>query len=113
VSFLEDFGELLTQQVTREPVSSEDKYGQPSYGAPTVLRCRVVSKPRLVRSVSAARSETEGSVREVVSTAQVWTEPVQWGVDDRITLPDGTQPIILHVERYPDETGPHHEVVYV
>lgn len=113
MSFLEDFGDLLTQTVTREPWASKDSHGQPSYGTATTHLCRMVYKPTLVRSTGGARSETQGSVREVVSSAQVWTAPIGWGAKDRITLPDGTTPAILDVKKYPDHQGDHHEVVMV
>jgi hypothetical protein len=110
---LEDFGDLLTQTVTRKTVTGRDNYGQPSWSGAATLPCRVVHKTKLVRSTASARSETEGAVREVVSTAQVWTAHVGWSVEDQITLPDGTKPVILHVDSYPDEAGDHHQVVYL
>jgi hypothetical protein len=52
--------------------------------------------------------------KDTVSTAQVYLDgltPV--GPDDRITLPDGTQPLIISIATLVDETGAtHHKVVY-
>ena len=50
---------------------------------------------------------------EVVSRSQLWL----FGAPsltprDKITLPDGTTPVILAVERYPDDNGAHHEKVF-
>lgn len=100
-----DFLELMTQTVTREAFSSYDAYAQASYAAGTSVTCRVVHKPRMVRNA-------EG--KEVLSNAQIWCYGAPgFSVKDRITLPDGTQPVILQVGKFPDENGNHHEVVYV
>lgn len=113
MTFLGDFGDMLAHEVTREPWTGQDSHGQPSYGTATTHRCHIVFKPTLVRTVGSARSETEGSVREVVSNAQVYTDNVGWGVKDRITLPDGTQPLILEVRKHADQGSDHHQVVMV
>ena len=113
MSFLEEFGDLLAHEVTREPLLSIDSHGQPTWGTAAQYPCHIVRKPKMVRSTAAARSETEGSVREVVSNAQVYTDFVGWLPDDRITLPDGSHPLILAVGGHADEHGDHHQVVYV
>jgi hypothetical protein len=113
MSFLGDFGDMLAQTCTREPWTGQDSHGQPTYGTAVTHSCRVVHQPTLVRSVGSARSETEGSVRETISHARVWTDNVGWTEKDRITLPDGTTPVILEVRTFPDEAGNHHQVVLV
>jgi hypothetical protein len=111
--FSEEFGDLCTQYVTRQAFVSEDVHGKPSYGNASTHLCRVVNKIQFVRSTQSARSETTGSVRELKSSTQIWTDPVGWDVKDKITMPDGATPLILDVKSYPDQNGPHHEVVFV
>lgn len=99
-----EFLELMTQTVTIAPFSSNNAYGEPSFGTAVSYSARVVNKPKMIRNAQG---------KEVVSMAQTWLygSPTVTP-DDRITLPDGTQPPILYVAQYPDENGAHHEVVY-
>jgi len=91
------WSDLMTQEVTWEPRTGLDEYSRPTYGAATAVRCRVVGRPRMTRDVDG---------QEVVSTTTIYCDgnpgisPV-----DRVTLPDGSQPVILRVESYPDENG--------
>jgi len=95
---------LLKQTVTREPRTGMDEFTTPTYGSAVEHRARVVYKPTIIRA-SVASSAGQDSVREVVSSAMVTTDVVGWTVTDRITLPDGTQPVIIDVRKFPDETG--------
>jgi hypothetical protein len=99
-----DFLELMTQTVTIAPLTGHNDFAEPAYGTAVSHRARVVGKIRRVLNA-------EG--REVISSQQVYI----YGAPDistqaQITMPDGTTPQILRVERYPDENGDHHEVVY-
>ena len=99
-----DFRDLMTQTVAIEKFISHNANVEPTYGDSANHRARVVHKEKVVR-------DTQG--REKVSTAQTWIfgnpdiDP-----QDRITLPDESQPIILSVRSYPDENGDHHQVVF-
>jgi len=107
-----EFDGLLTDEVTRNPYASQDAYGQPSYGGSVTVKCRVVFKPEILRQ--SGSGEASGTVREVVSRAQIYCQGIiGWGLRDKITLADDSSPAILEVRTYPDEDGPHHEVVYV
>ncbi|MBC7340893.1 MAG: hypothetical protein H5U02_00305 [Clostridia bacterium] len=99
-----DFLAWFKQTVTVEPFSGTNAYSEPVYGAPVTYSAFVQRKTKLVR---------DRTGREVVSTAQVYLDgSVNVGVQDRITLPDGSQPVVLSVEVLPDETGSaHHKVV--
>lgn len=100
-----DFLELMTQTATREAFSAYNTYAEATYSAGVSVNCRVVNKPRMVRNA-------EG--KDVISNAQVWCYGTPgFSVKDRLTLPDGTQPVIIQVGKFPDENGNHHEVVYV
>ncbi len=91
------------QTVTVESYLGNNAYGEPQYGTPVQCPAFVQRKIKLVR---------DRTGREVVSTAQVYLDgSVNVGVQDRITLPDGNQPVILSVEALPDETGGTHHLV--
>jgi len=100
----QDFLEWFNQTVTIEPFTGVNAYGEPQYGTAVQYSAFVQQKPKLVRAATG---------QEVVSTAQVYLDGmVSVGVQDRITLLGGSQPVILSVEALPDETGAvHHRVV--
>jgi hypothetical protein len=98
-----DLLELLTQTVTVETVTSRDGYGKPVYGTARTYRARVVGKTRLVRDANGV---------ERVSSETVYADSTDLMPTDRITLPDGSQPLILSVGSYPDERGAHHQVIF-
>lgn len=52
----------------------------------------------------------DGQERVSVARAWIFGSP---GViaDDRVILPDGSQPATLEVRRFPDEQGLHHDLV--
>lgn len=95
---------LLRQTVTREPLASLDEYATPTYGSAVSIKARVVYKPTLLRT-SVSSSSAQDGVREIVASAVVTTDVVGWKTTDRITMPDGTQPVILDVKSWPDESG--------
>lgn len=99
-----DFLALMPHTVTIQPLTGRDEYSRPTYGPGIQYRARVVGKQKLVRAA-------DGSER--VSATTIYVVGVS-GIspEDRITLPDGSQPPILAVSRMPDERGDHHEVVY-
>ena len=109
MGILADLRDLFTQTVSVKPFSSVDDYGQSVYGAAVEHTARVVARQRRV-------FDTEGVER--ISVAEVWllTAPGSVAADfvkGQLTLPDGTTPPILNVERIPDEDGDHHVKVYV
>lgn len=107
-----EFDDLLSQVVTRRPYTGQDGYGQPAFGSSETVQCRIVYKPEILRRRGGG--EASGVIRETVASAKVYCRAiVGWGLRDEITLPDGNKPPILEVRTYPDEDGPHHEVVFV
>lgn len=88
---------LLTQTVTFEPFVSRTDYGKESYGAPVSYPARVTEQLVLVRQPDGSEKLARHKVRldgDAVIEAR-----------GRLTLPDGSQPPILSVDRAPDETG--------
>lgn len=105
------FDEFFNKIVMREAYAGQNDFGEASYSSVEYIKARVVYKSRLV--VTGAGDVSSG-VQEVVSKATVYCgmDP-KWNQRDRITLPDGTTPLILIVETFPDETDDHHQRVVV
>ena len=98
MTFHAALADLFTELVSVEPWESQDEFGEPSYGASVSYPARIVHAMKLVRN-------DEG--REVVSNARAFVNTGTTAISPkaRVTLPDGTQPKILTVERFPDEAG--------
>lgn len=98
------FLDLMPQTLQLQRLAGRDNYGEPVFGVVEDIRCRVVSRFVLER-------DADGQERRRKATT-AWTFGAH-GIkeQDRIVLPDGTSPPILLVNRYPDETGLHHEKV--
>lgn len=86
---------LLNQTVTVEAWLGADYEGSPTYGDPVVVPARVEITPS--RTLG-----TDGS--EIPSYATIYTT-AQIGVQDRITLPDGTVRSVLSVAQLPGGDG--------
>lgn len=100
-----DFLEFLQQTVIIEPWTGQNVYAEATYGPGANYSARVQQKVKMIRNAQG---------QEVVSTAQVYLDgSVSVTTEDRITLSDGTQPLIQAVTSPPDETGAvHHKVVW-
>jgi hypothetical protein len=104
-----EFLDFLRQTITVEPFTGRNQFGAPTYGAAVSYNARVGGKQMLVR-------DTQG--QQVVSRQQVWIATAAViKIVDRLTLPAGYDPqvpVILSVERPPDETGQvHHAEVFL
>jgi hypothetical protein len=99
--------DLMRDVVILEPFAGLDGYGEATYGAARTIRARVVGRQRLIRTVTG---------EERLSAVTVYlAEAVGAGPQDRVTLPAAfqpTQPPLLAVARWPDETGSPMEVLY-
>jgi hypothetical protein len=97
MSFAQEFSDMMRDTITHQPCTGYDRYGKPTYGASTSYPARVVRDNKMARNPQG---------EEVVSTCQVricGTPAVTPA--DKITLSDGTVPVILSVSRPQDETG--------
>ncbi len=95
--------ELMPSTIRVSTRTSHNNYGEPSYAASTATyRCRIVQKPEFIRTAADEVIEVSHTIWARSTGATTIT------VDDRITLPDGTQPQIMAVWRYPDTDGIHH-----
>lgn len=103
MSFSTSLLELMPSTVKVSTRTTHNNYGEASFATTTSsYRARVVSKPGYLRTA-------EG---EEISYAHIaWirsTGAVSITASDRITLPDGSTPPVVGVERYPDQDGAHH-----
>lgn len=101
---INDFTHMMPHTVTHAPVSSRDAYGKITYGTSTPYTARVVYRNKQVRSAT-------GEL--VMAAGMVWfAGVVSISGDDKITLPDGTTPQIISVEKYADDGGDRFTKVY-
>lgn len=96
---------LLNQVITIESATGVDAYGQSRYGTAVLVHSRVEGRNRKVL-------DAQGN--EVVSSTTIYVDgPTVITTASRITLPDGTKPVILAIAEMPDIDGtPHHKVIY-
>lgn len=95
---------LMKSIVTIEPFASNDDSNQPTYSTGVAYTCRVERKPKMIWAPD--------GTQQVSNVTIYFGEETGIGLRDRITLPDGTQPIIMSIARHDDELGGSHEVVY-
>lgn len=89
--------DLLNQTVTIAAPSSTNVYGEVTHGTGSSVAARVEPRVEQVRTA-------EGAV--VPSKAYVWMDGnVTVTTVSLLTLPDGSTPVILAVEKHTDETG--------
>ena len=104
MAFIDNFADMLTQDITVETEATYDEFGKPTFNAATAYKARVIYKNDLVR-------DSQG--REIVAKGTCWIK----GHPDlfngaQVALPDGTSPDIISVERLTDEDGETHTKLY-
>lgn len=102
-----DLLSLMPHNITVAPWSSQNAYGEPTYGSAVSYTARVVGKMRMVR-------DANGTERVSTVTCYVATT-ASIGPKDKLTLPSGwtpASPPIIAVQRVSDESGDHHTVIY-
>lgn len=96
---------LMNSTVTVSTRASHNNYGEPSYGSGSTYRARINAKTGFVRT---AEGET------IEFNTVVWVASTKaFTADDKITLPDGSAPQVLAVERPFDEDGTQHHVRFL
>jgi hypothetical protein len=95
---------LMFQSVTIEPYVSDDVHGQAVYDTGVLYKSRVTYRPRKVVDF---RGE------DIVSSVQVrFADQIVVDPRSRITLPNGSQPVILSIVRSPcDQPNHYHTMV--
>lgn len=97
--------ELMTDEVTLRPPAALNGFGEPSFGAPVTVACRVQPEAQYETGVLTADG--------MVFLADVYPVNVDW----QLVLPEGTLPPgrdahLVRVEQYTDEVGPYCTVLY-
>jgi len=103
-----DWLDLMPFTITYEAVATRDAYGKVlTYADSVDYRARVTYKHQRVAS--------RATGQDVIASIQVWIEGVitTINVDDRVTLPDGTTPLIVAWDLPTDEIGNHHCKLYM
>lgn len=94
---LAEFGDLLGQTVQIEPYAGMDSFTVPIYLSAVEVLARVEQRNRRLLG-------SDNVV--IISSITVYMSPTpEVSTQDRITLPDGSQPAIIMVEKQPDENG--------
>ncbi len=98
-----DFRELMTQTVTVQPQSGNNAAGEPTFGDAITIRCRIQGT---IKEIRAADGLTRMSSALVILDGVYGIEP-----QDKLTLPDGTTPVILSVNQNNDGAGSLYEEI--
>lgn len=86
--------------------ATRDVYGRPSFaGLPVEYNCRVMNADQLTRTAENTDAVVAGKVI-IFGVADVT-------LDDKIELPDGSQPVLIAVDQFTDEEGSHHTTISV
>ncbi len=97
--------DLMVESITIANSSSLDSYGKHSYATPTtVANCRVQT---------GAHKVTDQAGQEIAATGKVYVAGAPTVTpESKITLPDGSVPRVLVVDRFADERGSHHTCIH-
>lgn len=103
------FAPLLTQTIILAPYDHQNIYGEDIYNDEVTVKCRISGMIDFDHTV-------EGQT--IKAKHKIYIERLDYDVDvkDRITMPDGFQPLhppILGIAQRPDETGDFLTVIYV
>jgi hypothetical protein len=98
MSGIDDWLDLMPDTVTVAPWQARDTVGVAQYGPPVPYRARVNNKSQMVRVASGELVAARG-VAWLATTDDI-------DVRSKITLPDGSTPVILVSNVTPDENGP-------
>jgi len=89
----------LNDEITWEPFITRDGRGSPSYGTATSLKCYIFGSRKMVRDSNGQLTVSEWTV--YVADPQV----ASMTLEDRITLPSGSQPPIIRIFPIKNEHG--------
>lgn len=96
--FADLFTDLMATTVTVELIGARTYEGKATYGAPATYTARVNNYQHNVIG-------SDGQM--VVARGRAWLDTVDpFTVNDRVTLADGSHPVLLNVNQVPDEAGP-------
>jgi hypothetical protein len=89
-SLREEAESVMQDAITIEPFVSTDSYGMPTYGAPVEVAAMIESYNQMVRNA-------DGQEQVASTKIHIMPGPI-FDANARITLPDGSKPIIIRVD---------------
>lgn len=89
--------DMMNNQVVVEPLTSRNAYGVASYGSATPYAARTNNSIRRIMNKDGEQVVSRGGA--------IVASPVDIPIDSRITLDDGSQPLLLASNSEPDEDG--------
>ncbi len=93
-----DWADMMRSVVRYKPVSGRDNYGKPTFGDPQYFMARV--------NYRAIRTSNRTSGQETIAAGEVWLlGAINPNVDDEITLPDGSKPVLINWDTFNDENS--------
>jgi len=97
--------EIMIDTVTVAPVATKDTYGKRAWGTPSTLtKCRV-------QTGNYKFTDSSGQEKTAVGKVYVPGSP-SLTLNDKLTLPDSSVPVILGIDRFNDELGSNHTVIH-
>ena len=105
MGILEDLAPFCQDTITIAPKSTTNVNNEITWGAAVSYKARVVRRYRAIRT-------DRGDEKLSRALIYIMSAPGTT-VESKITLPDGTTPLILRVNTYPDEAGQKHEEIFV
>lgn len=97
--------EIMVDSITIAGVATKDAYGKRTWTSPTTItNCRVQTGNHKVIDSAGAEQVAVGKVYVPGSPTVT--------LYDKVTLPDGTQPPLLTIDRVGDEIGANHTVLH-
>lgn len=99
--------DMMPHTITHRAALGKDAYGKVnSWGAPTSYRARISS--------GSYRRASRITGDDVIASTVIWCPVISaLAVDDEITLPDGSKPLLIDWQIAEDENGPHHMKLWV
>lgn len=101
MTLLTEFGDLLIDTIGWEQWAGQDEHTRPMYNIRVDLPARIEYKTK--RILMPDTTERVASVMVYIAPTPV-IDP-----RDRITLPDGRQPVIMAIDRLSDETAAYYQ----
>lgn len=102
--FADDFLDMMPATITVQRLTGRSPSGTPVYGATASYRARINNK---IQNIIGRDGQ------QVVVNGTAWLDTVAAiTVNDLVTFPDGSQPILQAVNRNTDETGDAYTAIY-
>lgn len=95
---ISDWSDMMPATVRYRPVVARDNYGKPVLGDPLYFKARV--------NYRAIRTSNRSSGQEAIAAGEVWLlAAINPNIDDEITLPDSSKPVIINWDTFGDENS--------